>query len=168
MTFTKLQFRPGINRETTSYTNEGGWFDCDKIRFRYGVPEKIGGWYKVSGNTFQRTCRALHPWVVLDGTQFMGVGTNLKYYIEGGGSFNDVTPLRLTTSAGDVTFAATNGSAVITASDTDHGAIQGDFVTFSGAATLGGNITASVLNQEYEITDIVNACLLYTSDAADE
>ena len=157
MPMTKLQFRPGINRETTSYTNEGGWFDCDKIRFRYGVPEKIGGWYKISGNTFQGTCRALHPWVVLDGTQFSGVGTHLKYYIEEGGAYYDVTPLRLTTSAGDVTFSASNGSAVITASDTDHGAIQGDFVTFTGAATLGGNITASVLNQEYEITEIVNA-----------
>ena len=94
MPMTKLQFRPGINRETTSYTNEGGWFDCDKIRFRYGVPEKIGGWYKISGNTFQGTCRALHPWVVLDGTQFSGVGTHLKYYIEEGGAYNDVTPLR--------------------------------------------------------------------------
>ena len=157
MAFTKLQFRPGINRETTSYTNEGGWYDCDKIRFRYGVPEKIGGWSSISTNTFLGTCRALHPWVALDGTQFMGVGTNLKYYIEEGGSLNDITPIRLTTSAGDVTFAATNGSAVITATETGHGAIQGDFVTFTDAVSLGGTITAEVLNQEYQITDIVNA-----------
>jgi hypothetical protein len=157
MAFTKLQFRPGINRETTSYTNEGGWYDCDKIRFRYGVPEKIGGWGSISTNTFLGTCRALHPWVALDGTQFMGVGTNLKYYIEEGGSLNDITPIRLTTSAGDVTFAATNGSAVITATETGHGAIQGDFVTFTDAVSLGGTITAEVLNQEYQITDIVNA-----------
>ena len=157
MPFTKLQFRPGINRETTSYTNEGGWFDCDKVRFRYGVPEKIGGWYPVSVNTFLGTCRALHPWVALDGTQFMGVGTNLKYYIEEGGSLNDITPIRLTTSAGDVTFAATNGSAVITATETGHGAIQDDFVTFTDAVSLGGTVTAAVLNQEYQITDIVNA-----------
>lgn len=155
--FTKLQFRPGINRETTSYTNEGGWYDCDKIRFRYGVPEKIGGWFPISGNTFLGTCRALHPWVALDGTQFMGVGTNLKYYIEEGGSINDVTPIRLTTSAGDATFAATNGSAVITVTETGHGAVQNDFVTFTDAVSLGGTITAEVLNQEYQITDIVNA-----------
>ena len=157
MPFTKLQFRPGINRETTSYTNEGGWFDCDKVRFRYGVPEKIGGWYPVSGNTFLGTCRALHPWVALDGTQFMGVGTNLKYYIEEGGALYDVTPIRLTSGAGDVTFAATNGSAVITAAETGHGAIKGDFVTFTDAVSLGGTITAAVLNLEYEITAIVNA-----------
>ena len=156
MPFTKLQFRPGINKETTSYTNEGGWYDCDKVRFRAGVPEKIGGWEKTSSNTYLGTARGLHEFVALDGTHFLGIGTNLKYYIDEGGSFNDVTPLRLTTSAGDVTFAAVDGSAVITASDTSHGAVQGDFVTFSGAATLGGNITASVLNQEYEITDIVN------------
>lgn len=155
--FTKLQFRPGINRETTSYTNEGGWYDCDKIRFRYGVPEKIGGWFPISGNTFLGTCRALHPWVALDGTQFMGVGTNLKYYIEEGGSLNDITPIRLTTSAGDATFAATNGSAVITVTETGHGAVQNDFVTFTDAVSLGGTITAEVLNQEYQITDIVNA-----------
>jgi len=156
MSLTKLQFRPGINRETTSYSNEGGWYDCDKIRFRSGVPEKIGGWEKLSTNTYQGTVRGLKEFVALDGTQFMGVGTNLKYYVEEGGAFNDITPLRSTTSAGDVTFAAVNGSAVITAADTGHGAIQGDFVTFSGAATLGGNITAAVLNQEYEITEIVN------------
>tara|TARA_R110000822_G_scaffold78583_3_gene188237 strand:+ start:2301 stop:4184 length:1884 start_codon:yes stop_codon:yes gene_type:complete len=156
MSLTKLQFRPGINRETTSYSNEGGWYDCDKIRFRSGVPEKIGGWEKLSTNTYQGTVRGLKEFVALDGTQFMGVGTNLKYYVEEGGAFNDITPLRSTTSAGDVTFAAVNGSAVITAADTSHGAIQGDFVTFSGAASLGGNITAAVLNQEYEITEIVN------------
>ena len=167
MAFTKLQFRPGINRETTSYTNEGGWYDCDKIRFRYGVPEKIGGWSSISTNTFLGTCRALHPWVALDGTQFMGVGTNLKYYIEEGGSLNDITPIRLTTSAGDVTFAATNGSAVITATETGHGAIQGDFVTFTDAVSLGGTITAEVLNQEYQITDIVNAnSYTFTATAA--
>ena len=157
MPLTKLQFKPGINRETTSYTNEGGWFDCDKIRFRSGVPEKIGGWTKKTSNTFLGICRAMHHFVALDGTLFTGIGTNLKYYIEEGGAFNDVTPLRSTTSAGDVTFSATNGSAVITASDTDHGAIVNDYVTFTGAATLGGNITAAVLNQEYQITEIVNA-----------
>ena len=157
MTFAKLQFRPGINKETTSYSNEGGWYDCDKVRFRAGVPEKIGGWEKTSTNTYLGTARGLHEFVALDGTHFLGIGTNLKYYIDEGGSFNDITPLRSTTSAGDVTFSATNGSAVITATDASHGAVVNDFVTFTGAATLGGNITADVLNQEYEITEIVNA-----------
>ena len=156
MPLTKLQFRPGINRETTSYANEGGWFDGDKIRFRFGVPEKIGGWESVTTNTFLGTCRALKPFVALSGSQYLGVGTNLKYYIESGGDYNDITPIRSTTSAGDVTFSASNGSSVLTISDTAHGAVANDFVTFSGAASLGGNVTADVLNQEYQIATIVN------------
>ena len=156
MPLTKLQFRPGINRETTSYTNEGGWFDGDKIRFRFGVPEKIGGWERATESTFLGTCRALKPFVALDGSRFMGLGTHLKYYIEEGGTYNDITPIRSTTSAGDVTFSATNGSSTITVADTAHGAVAGDYVTFSGAASLGGNITAAVLNQEYRIDTIVN------------
>ena len=105
MPLTKLQFRPGVNRETTSYSNEGGWFDADKVRFRFGYPEKIGGWIKQTVNAFLGTARALHPWVSLDGTSFLGVGTHLKYYINEGGAYNDITPIRSTTSAGDVTFA---------------------------------------------------------------
>ena len=157
MPLTKLQFRPGVNRETTSYANEGGWYDCDKVRFRFGVPEKIGGWQKKSGTTFLGTCRALHPWVALDGSRYLGVGTHLKYYIDEGGAYNDITPIRETTAAGDVTFAAVNGSSTLTVTDSNHGALQNDFVTFSGAVTLGGNITATVLNQEYQISNIVNA-----------
>lgn len=157
MPLTKLQFRPGVNRETTSYTNEGGWFDCDKVRFRFGTPEKIGGWEKQSSNSFLGTSRALHPFVALSGESYLGVGTHLKYYINEGGAYNDITPLRQTTAAGDVTFAATNGSSTITVTDTNHGALENDFVTFSGAATLGGNITADVLNQEYQIAAIVNS-----------
>ena len=156
MPLTKLQFRPGINRETTSYTNEGGWFDGDKIRFRFGVPEKIGGWERATESTFLGTCRALKPFVALDGSRFMGLGTHLKYYIEEGGIYNDITPIRSTTSAGDVTFSATNGSSTITVADTAHGAVAGDYVTFSGAASLGGNITAAVLNHEYRIDTVVN------------
>ena len=156
MPLTKLQFRPGINRETTSYTNEGGWFDADIVRFRFGVPEKIGGWERATENTFLGTCRALKPFVALDGSRFMGLGTHLKYYIEEGGTYNDITPIRSTTGAGDVTFSATNGSSTITVADTAHGAVAGDYVTFSGAASLGGNITAAVLNQEYRIDTIVN------------
>lgn len=94
MPLTKLQFKPGINRETTSYSNEGGWYDGDKIRFRFGYPEKIGGWEKKSNSQFLGVARALHPWVALDSSQFIGVGTNLKYYVEQGGGFNDITPIR--------------------------------------------------------------------------
>ena len=156
MPLTKLQFRPGVNRETTSYTNEGGWFNVDKVRFRFGLPEKIGGWVKYSAYSFLGICRALHTWVTLGGSKLLGVGTSLKYYINEGGQYYDVTPIRVTTAAGDVTFAATNGSAVLVVSDTAHGAVVNDFVTFSGAVSLGGNITAAVLNQEYQITEIVN------------
>jgi hypothetical protein len=222
MPFTKLQFRPGVNRETTSYSNEGGWFDCDKVRFRFGFPEKIGGWEKTSATFFLGTCRALHPWVALDGSRYLGVGTHLKYYINEGGGYSDITPIRATTAAGDVTFSAaantlngnvaiddttvtltsatgfpetgvikindeviryaqlsgnnleglergyngttaaahTSGDAVkcatITISDTAHGAEDNDFVTFSGAVTLGDQITADVLNQEYQISHVVD------------
>ena len=167
MPLQKLQLRPGINRETTSYTNEGGWFAAEKIRFRFGVPEKIGGWLKSTSNTFLGTCRALHSWASLDSTLRTGVGTNLKYYIKEGTAFNDVTPLRVTTSAGDVTFAkVANSDATITVTDTSHGAVKNDFVTFSGADSLGGNITANVLNQEYQIASITSANV-YTIEAKD-
>lgn len=157
MPLQKLQFRPGINKDVTSYSNEGGWVDGDKIRFRLGFPEKIGGWLKYSVNTFQGVARALHNWIALDGSNFLGIGTHLKYYIEEGGGFNDITPLRETTAAGDVTFAATNGSTTITVSDTNHGAVLNDFVEFSGAATLGGNITAAILNAEHQVTAVVSS-----------
>jgi hypothetical protein len=157
MPLTKLQFRPGVNRETTSYSNEGGWFDVDKVRFRFGYPEKIGGWTKFTGASFLGSCRAMHPWTDLNNSRLIGLGTSVKYYInQDGGLFNDITPIRATTAAGDVTFAAVNGSATITVTDTSHGAVSGDFVTFSGAASLGGNITAGVLNQEYNITGIID------------
>jgi hypothetical protein len=224
MPLAKLQFRPGVNRETTSYTNEGGWFDIDKVRFRFGLPEKIGGWLKTSATYFLGTCRALHPWVSLGGDRYLGVGTHLKYYINEGGAYNDITPIRATTTAGDVTFQAAantlsanvaigdttipltsttnfptsggrikinseiityaavsgnnlvgclrgqNGTtaaahsstdavtcATLTVTDANHGALDNDFVTFSGASTLGDQITANVLNQEYQITAVVNS-----------
>ena len=156
MPLTKLQFRPGVNRETTSYSNEGGWFDVDKVRFRFGFAEKIGGWVKNNTNNFLGTCRALHSWVALDGTKFLGVGTHLKYYINEGGAYYDITPERATTTNG-ITFAATNGSSTITATDSSHGAGAGDFVTIAGAVSLGGNITANVLNQEYQIDTVPNS-----------
>ena len=166
MPLQKTIFRPGINREGTAYDNEGGWFDCNLVRFRKGRPEKFGGWKKISDATYLGTARALHGWISLGGTKYLGIGTHLKYYIESGTVFNDITPIRLTTSAGDVTFSATNGDATITVADTSHGAVKNDFVTFSGASSLGGNITAAVLNQEYQIATIVNANS-YTIEAKD-
>ena len=157
MPLTKLQFRPGINREITAYSNEGGWVDCDKIRFRFGYPEKIGGWEKYGSAAYLGSARALHNWIALDGSNYLGIGTHLKYYIEEGQAFNDITPIRATTAAGDVTFAATNGSTTLTVSDTTHGAQENDFVTFSGAVSLGGVVTADVLNAEHQITRIVDA-----------
>lgn len=224
MPLMKLQFNPGINRETTNFANEGGWWDCDKVRFRQGLPEKIGGWTKFSQSSLLGTTRAIHPWVALDGNEYIGFGTNLKYYVFGGSIFNDITPLRLTSAAGAVTFAAgyttinasmtasqntvsltsatnfpsTGGiikidseimsyssrsgttllgvvrgisgttaaihnsgavvsSATITATHVNNGVVLGDFVTFSGAASLGGNMTAAVLNQEYEVTGVLSS-----------
>ena len=157
MPLSKLQFKPGVNREVTAYTNEGGWFDIDYVRFQKGFPEKIGGWQKRSSNSFLGSCRALHPWVSLARDQYIGVGTNLKYYIDEGGFYNDITPVRETTAAGDVSFSATSGSSEIEVTDANHGAVVNDFVTFSGAVTLGGNITADVLNQEYQITEVVDS-----------
>jgi hypothetical protein len=157
MPLTKLQFKPGIISDITSYSNEGGFVDGDKVRFRFGFPEKFGGWSKYTTSTYEGTARRLHNWVSLDGSDFLGVGTELKYYIEEGQTFNDITPIRNTTSAGDVTFAATNGSATITVTDPAHGANENDFVTFSGAASLGGNITATILNAEYKIVSLISS-----------
>tara|TARA_R100000231_G_scaffold55688_1_gene46440 strand:- start:4593 stop:6458 length:1866 start_codon:yes stop_codon:yes gene_type:complete len=156
MPITSLKFKPGINREITSYSNEGGFFDCEKVRFYAGFPEKIGGWVKQSNNTYQGTARALHNWIALDGSNYMGVGTHLKYYIEQGGQFFDITPVRKT-STNSITFSATNGSSTITVTDSSHGAVVNDFVTISSAVSLGGVVTASVLNAEHQITRVVDA-----------
>jgi hypothetical protein len=227
MPLTKLQFRPGIDREATSYADEGGWFDMDKVRFRMGFPEKIGGWTQESTKTFLGTCRAIHPWITLSGSQYLGVGTNLKYYVNEGGGYNDITPIRYTTAAGDVTFSAsantlassvavddttisltsssgfpttgrikinseiityaalsgndligcsrgqngttaaahTSSTAVncstIIVDDVGHGALTNDFVTFSGATTLGDAVTAVRLNQEYQIVHVENTDQYY-------
>ena len=225
MALSKLQFKSGVNKETTSYSNEGGWFDVDKVRFRSGFPEKIGGWTKRSENSFLGTCRALHSWVALDGSRLVGIGTNRKYYIESGAAFYDITPvektesltnpftarnttlhatqvaatdtvIRLVNNAAATAFAPSGtikiGSEIITytgtsgdtltgcyrgqkgtsaavhsanspvssstfkVSDVDHLAVVGDFVIFSGATSLGGNLSAAILNQEYEITAILD------------
>ena len=165
MALKKILFRPGVNRENTRYASEslgsvntgtqsvGGWYECDKIRFRAGTPEKIGGWQRISNEFYRGVCRSLWNWVTLSGANYLGVGTNLKFYIENGGAYNDITPLRVDPAViiGADPFVATDGSAIITVTDTDHGCITGDFVTFSDAVGLGGNITAAVLNSEYEI-----------------
>ena len=157
MALTKIQFAPGVNKEGTEYTADAGWFKSDKIRFRKGRPEKIGGWAKYSENTFLGVCRSLHDWASLEFIRYIGLGTHLKFYVNQGANFHDVTPIRSTTSAGDVTFSASNGSSTITATDTAHGANVNDFVTFSGASSLGGLVTAAVLNQEYQITAVTSA-----------
>ena len=157
MTLQKLALNPGVNKEKTSYSNENSWVESDKVRFRQGYAERIGGWTRTSVNTFLGTCRSLFNWVTLGGANYIGVGTNLKFYVSQGGAYYDVTPLRATTSAGDVTFAATNGSSTITVTDASHGAEPDEFVTFSDAASLGGLITAEVLNQNYQIASVTNA-----------
>ena len=172
MPYTKILFKPGIDKEGTSLTAENGWFDGNLVRFRKGFPEKIGGWAKNSNSTLLGTPRALHDWIKLDGTDLLGIGTTFKYYIKEGSNFNDITPIRETTSAGDATFAKVgNGDATITVTENGHGASVNDFVTFSGAAALdggsgSGNITASVLNQEYQIASIVDGNS-YTIEAKD-
>lgn len=224
MPLTKLQFQPGINRETTQYTNEGGWFDMDKVRFRFGLPEKIGGWVRVTDQYFLGTCRSLHQWSDLTGDVYTGIGCNSKYYLYEGGTLNDITPVSSVTAAGDVTFAAVLGtlssgmddtqetavlssaasfpttggririgseemtyagvsgntltgvtrglngttaaahsasdaveSPNIIVSDTASNVILGNFVTFSGAASLGGAITADILNQEYYVVGVISS-----------
>ena len=153
MPLTTLRYKPGVNRDVTSYTNEGGWVDSDKVRFRLGFPEKIGGWVKYSLNTYLGSARSLFPWTALDSTKFLGVGTNLKFYVLEGNAFNDITPIRVTTT-GEATFSVGDGFTVATVTDNSHGVNPGDFVTFSDAASLGGNVTAAVLNQEYEIATV--------------
>jgi len=153
MPLVKYVFRPGINKEGTNYSNENGWFDADKVRFRKGKPEKIGGWVKNSLNSFIGTSRKLHTYSNVSGQIFTVAGTHQKLYIKEGLNFNDITPIR-NVNTNSVTFSALNGSSTITATDSGHGAKAGDFVTFAQAVTLGGLITADVLNKEYQIISV--------------
>ena len=165
MPLQKILFKPGVNKENTRYTTEGGWYECDKIRFRQGNPEVIGGWNRLSATYFLGVCRSLWNWVLLNGNDIIGVGTNLKFYLENGGAYNDITPIRATSTINNNPFVATNGSATITVTDTAHGAITGDFVTFSGAVGLGGNITAAVLNAQYQIAVLTVNTYTFTATA---
>ena len=147
MPLQKLALKPGVDRENTRYTSEGGWYESDKVRFRQGMPEKIGGWVRISANTFLGICRSLHSWVTLTDLTVTSVGTHLKYYLERGGAYNDITPLRATVSLSGP-FATSSGSAVVTVTDANGGYKNNDFVTFSGASAVGG----LTLNGEFQIT----------------
>ena len=163
MPLAKVVFRPGINKETTSYGSEQGWFDSSLIRFRKGRPEKMGGWQKLSSNTIQGTPRSMHVWAALDGTKYMGMGTESKMYVEEGGAYNDITPIRSTATLTDP-FTTTSGSSVVTVADAAHGAVTDDWVTFSGSAAVQG-VAAASLNTNLQIT-VVNSDE-YTVDTGD-
>ena len=158
MPLKKIVLKPGVNRENTRYTTEGGWYDCDKIRFRQGTPEKIGGWLRISEQTYLGICRSLNNWVTLGGVNLTGVGTNLKFYLELGGGYNDITPLRATETLTNP-FTTTSGSPIVEVDDAAGNFTDGDFVTFSGASAVGG----LDLNGEYQLTyaDVTQ----YTIDA---
>ena len=151
MPLQKILFKPGVNKENTRYTTEGGWYDCDKIRFRQGNPEILGGWQRISSNTFNGTCRSLWNWTTLGNLNLVGVGTNTKFYIQNGGAYYDITPLRTTVTLGANPFTG-NGTTTVTVTATSHGATDGSFVTFSGVT----GTYASILNAEFQIT-LVNA-----------
>ena len=158
MPLKKLLLKPGVNRENTRYTNEGGWYDCDKVRFRQGTPEKIGGWQRISSQTFLGVCRSLNNWVTLGGSNLIGLGTNLKFYVEEGGGYNDITPLRATvTLTNPVT--TSSGSSIVVIADAAGGYANGDFVTFSGASAVGG----LTVDGDYQIT--YTGGTTYTIDA---
>ena len=166
MALTKLIFQPGINKEMTDLMDKGGWVDANLVRFRKGLPEKIGGWEKTTTENYEGTGRALTAWVDLAATKYLGLGTTWKYYIKGGDLLDDVTPIRVQTSANEISFAATNGSSTLVITDSAHGAVANDFVTYSGCVTLGGTITATVLNQEYQV-DRVTSVNTYEITAKD-
>ena len=147
MPLQKLALKPGVNRENTRYTSEGGWYESDKVRFRQGMPEKIGGWERISSNTFLGICRSLHTWVTLVDLTITSVGTHLKYYLENGGAYYDITPIRATVTLTNP-FTTVSGSATVTVTDANSGYRDGDFVTFSDASAAGG----LTLNGEFQIT----------------
>ena len=169
MPLSKIQFKPGVNRETTSYGDENGWFNSDLIRFRKGRPEKMGGWSRLSSNTIEGTGRSLHVWAALDGSKFMGLGTESKFYIEEGGGYNDITPIRSTVTLGSnplKTGSVVSGATVVTVTAPAHGAVTGDYVTFSGATATDG-ITTAQLNIEHEVTVVdSNSYLITTTGTA--
>ena len=156
MPLSKLQFKPGINREVTRYTNEGGWYECDKVRFRQGYPEKIGGWQKIGSNTFTGVCRSILQWISLEFAKYTGLGTNVKFMIETGQDYYDITPIRLTSGNLDNPIATDNTTKVVTITHSSHGATVGSYVTLSGVAHAINNVPTSDLNKEHVITERVD------------
>lgn len=159
MPLKKIQFKPGINKENTNYSNEGGWYECDKVRFRSGYPEKIGGWVRATpGNFYAGVCRTLINWVDLDSNDLIGLGTHKKYYVLYGGQYKDITPLRPTLNPlGNNPLSTTTGSSIITISAANNGAGLGDYVTLSGVPgpTFAG-IDSDVINSEHEIIEVLD------------
>lgn len=161
MPLKKVVLKPGVNRENTRYTTEGGWFDADKVRFRQGFPEKIGGWQRISDNTFLGVAKSLWGWATLAGSKLVGVGTHLKFYIERGGAYYDITPLRETQALTDP-FTTTSGSSTVSVTDVAHGGFTGDYVIFSGATAVGG----LTIDGEYTITVLDADTYTIVADAA--
>ena len=147
MPLQKILFKPGVNKENTRYTTEGGWYEADKVRFRQGNPEVIGGWERLSADTYLGVCRSLWNWVTLGGDNLIGIGTNLKFYLAQGGVFYDITPIRSTSTINTDPFVG-NGTTTVTVTDTNHGCVTGDFVTYSGAT----GTYASTFNTQYQVT----------------
>jgi hypothetical protein len=163
MPLQKILFKPGVNRENTRYTTEGGWYECDKVRFRQGTPEKIGGWQRISATTFLGVCRSLWNWVTLGSQNLIGVGTHLKFYIENGGAYNDITPLRKPAATlGNNPFSTTSGSTTVVVTDATGGFANGAFMTFSGATAVGG----LTLNGEFQLTTIGVSATTYSITAS--
>ena len=161
MPLQKLTLKPGVNRENTRYTNEGGWYEADKVRFRQGSPEKIGGWQRISAETFLGVCRSLWNWVTLNSQNLLGVGTNLKFYIENGGAYYDITPIRVTDTLTNP--FTTDGTTTVLVTDAAHGAINGDYVTFYGGTAVGGQTIVG----EYQLTYVsINTYNITISAAA--
>ncbi len=173
MPLQKITLKPGVNRENTRYTNEGGYYESNNVRFRQGTPEKIGGWVRISAATFLGVCRALWAWVSLGGVPYLAVGTNLKYYVESGGMYNDITPLRATVVLAANPFTTVSGSPIVTVLDAAGGYITGDYVTFSGATAVAGitvvgeyQIGVSAVANSYTITTTTNASSSTTGGGA--
>ena len=161
MALKKLALKPGVNRENTRYTNEGGWFESDKVRFRQGTPEKLGGWARISVSTFLGVCRSLWNFITLSNLNLLGIGTNLKFYLENGGNYYDITPLRSAAVLSNP-FKTTNLSTTVTVTHTAHGAVNGDFVTYSNVATVGG----LNLNNQYQLTLVDSNSYTITASSA--
>jgi hypothetical protein len=160
MPITKIQLKPGCNRENTRYTNEGGWYESDKVRFRQGTPEKIGGWTRISANTFIGVCRSLWNWVTLASQNLLGIGTNSKFYIENGGAYYDITPIRAEHTLTNP--FTTNGTTTVTVTDATAGFISGDYVTFYGGTSVGGQL----IQGEYQLTSTASGSYTITIAAA--